>query len=248
ELEKIENKLKKREKKVDERKIEQKQKKLEELSSQKSKISSELKHDRKFYQEKEKQKERLTKRKEKFQEYREEATQLREIKQDLTKFRTALQSTQKKLRKRFVEAVNKTMEGLWDDLYPYNDFTGIRLTIRESDYELQLRSGDRWRAVEGVASGGERTTACLALRIAFALVLAPNLKWLILDEPTHNLDGRAVEDLAELLRTRVSEFVDQVFLITHDEKMEGAVNSNLYRLKRKKEKNEATEVEEVSSL
>ncbi|MFB6217322.1 MAG: hypothetical protein ABEJ72_10240, partial [Candidatus Aenigmatarchaeota archaeon] len=96
--------------------------------------------------------------------------------------------------------------------------------------------------------GGERTTACLALRIAFALVLAPNLRWLVLDEPTHNLDQKTVRDLAELLRTSVSEFVDQVFLITHDENLEGAVNSYLYRLERNKEENEPTRIEKIESL
>jgi len=139
--------------------------------------------------------------------------------------------------------VNFTMNKLWNTLYPYQDFVGIKLSIEEGDYVLQLkeRSG-RFINADGIASGGERSIACLALRIAFALVLAPQLRWLVLDEPTANLDVRAIEDLAETLRERIGEFVDQVFLITHDEKLEGAVTGSLYRLEREKEKEGVTRI------
>lgn len=94
----------------------------------------------------------------------------------------------------------------------------------------------------GIASGGERSIAALALRIAFALVLAPQLRWLVLDEPTHNLDMKAVEDLALTLRDKIGEFVDQVFLITHDENLENAVTGSLYKLERKKEVDGVTKI------
>ena len=54
---------------------------------------------------------------------------------------------------------------IWNELYPYGDFSGVRLTI-DKDYVLQLKGSDGWISVEGVASGGERSLACLALRIA----------------------------------------------------------------------------------
>ena len=111
--------------------------------------------------------------------------------------------------------------------------------------QLLERTG-KWVNVEGIVSGGERSIASLALRIAFSLVLAPQLRWLILDEPTHNLDQNAVEDLAETLRERIGEFVDQVFLITHDEKLENAVTGSLYRLEREKEKDGVTKVIMIS--
>jgi exonuclease SbcC len=168
---------------------------------------------------------------------RDDIKKLDKLIKELKIFEKALELTQVELRTEFVEAVNFTMNRLWNTLYPYQDFAGIRLAVEEGDYvqQLQERSG-RWVNVEGVASGGERSVACLALRIAFALVLAPQLRWLVLDEPTHNLDTKAVENLAETLRERIGEFVDQVFLITHDEKLEDAVTGSLYRLVREKEK------------
>jgi len=181
------------------------------------------------------------------EKYQAEIGKLQKIIKNMKIFEKSLEQTQIELRKEFVEAVNYTMTNLWQTLYPYQDFVGIRLNVEEGDYVLQLleRTG-KWVNVEGIVSGGERSIAALALRIAFSLVLAPQLRWLILDEPTHNLDQNAVEDLAETLRERIGEFVDQVFLITHDEKLENAVTGSLYRLEREKEKDGVTKVTMIS--
>jgi exonuclease SbcC len=175
--------------------------------------------------------------------YIEELKRLDKIIKNLRIFTKALEETQIGLRKEFVKAVNYVMSKLWQTLYPYQDFVGIRLNVDEGDYILQLqdRSG-AWVNVEGQVSGGERSIACLALRISFALVLAPQLPWLVLDEPTANLDVKAIEDLAETLRERIGDFVEQVFLITHDEKLEDAVSGSLYKLEREKEKDGATKI------
>lgn len=174
---------------------------------------------------------------------KEEIARLDKIIQEMRIFEHALEQTQIELRKEFITSVNYAMNELWQNLYPYQDFVGEKLAIEEGDYVLQLqeRSG-KWVNVEGFASGGERSIAALTLRIAFALVLAPQLKWLVLDEPTHNLDAKAVEDLAATLSERIGNFVDQVFLITHDEKLENAVTGMLYRLEREKEKDGYTKV------
>ncbi|MFH1105974.1 MAG: AAA family ATPase, partial [Candidatus Aenigmatarchaeota archaeon] len=171
---------------------------------------------------------------------RGEIKRIGEITGDLEIFSTALERTQIALRENFVEAVNMVMSEVWDQLYPYGDFSEVKLNIDDADYVLQLkeRSG-RWVDADA-ASGGERSIACLALRIAFSLALAPNLKWLVLDEPTHNLDSKAVEDLANTLRYGVSDVVEQVFLITHDEKLEDAITGSLYRLERNKANDGAT--------
>jgi len=44
------------------------------------------------------------------------------------------------------------------------------------------------------------------------------------------------------LRERISEFMDQCFIITHDEALEEAVTGNAYRFERDKGKDEATKV------
>ena len=80
------------------------------------------------------------------------------------------------------------------------------------------------------------------------MVLAPNLRWLILDEPTHNLDSQAIEMLSNVLRENVSEFVDQMFIITHEPRLENAVSGYLYRLERPGNKTGPTQVEKVDVL
>lgn len=162
---------------------------------------------------------------------------------DMRIFSFSLEQTQIELRTDFVEGVNYSMNKLWKTLYPYQDFLAIRMNAEEGDYMLQLQGRDgKWVNVEGIASGGERSIACLALRIAFALVLAPNLGILILDEPTANLDSRAVKELAATLRERISELINQTFLITHQPELEDAVTGHSYRLERDKTKDGVTKV------
>ncbi|MEM5814930.1 MAG: SMC family ATPase [Candidatus Aenigmatarchaeota archaeon] len=181
-----------------------------------------------------------------FEKEKKEVERLKKIVEDLKIFREALKVTQEKLREEFVQAINSYMNLIWSNLYPYKDFVTIELKIENGDYTLQLqeRSG-RWINVEGIVSGGERSLAALSLRIAFSLVLAPQMRILILDEPTHNLDSNSVEELAKVLRESVSEFLDQVFIITHDEKLENAVTGKIYRFERKKETDEFTRIIEI---
>ncbi len=165
---------------------------------------------------------------------------------ELDRFKRVLENTQITLREQFIESINNVMDDLWESIYPYNDYTGIQISVEEGDYILQLRNIDnRWMNVEGTVSGGERMSAVLALRIAMTIILTPGMKILLLDEPTHNLDKKAVEDLAETLRNKVSNIVDFVLLITHDEAMESAVTGKLYRLERGENKEDMTEVVEV---
>ncbi len=229
------------------RNLEEVEKKLKELIAREKEVETKILSFDQLIQERKNRIEEYEKKLEEIAKEKAEIEKLDKLIKDLKIFEKALEQTQIELRSEFVDAVNYTMNKLWQTLYPYQDFVGIRLSIEEGDYLLQLqeRSG-KWINVEGFASGGERSIACLALRVAFALVLAPQLRWLVLDEPTHNLDAKAVEDLAETLRTRINEFVDQVFLITHEEKLEDAVTGSLYRLERDKERDGVTKVIAVS--
>ena len=67
--------------------------------------------------------------------------------------------------------------------------------------------------------------ASLAVRIAFARILAPGLSLLILDEPTHNLDDKAVQTLTEIIQEKISNMLDQIFIITHDERLAEAADN-----------------------
>jgi exonuclease SbcC len=156
----------------------------------------------------------------------------------------ALQGIQGKLRGEFTEETNAALTDIWKRLYPYADYVNLKLEIDDAgDYILQLQRRDSsWINVEGTTSGGERSTACLALRIALSLVLAQNLSWLVLDEPTHNLDRRAIRELSVTLREHLPKIVDQVFVITHEEELESAASGYLYRLERNKEEDEPTKI------
>jgi len=165
----------------------------------------------------------------------------------LSVYERAIESTQVMLREEFTSALNAALEDIWFRIYPYGDYLSLRLGLESGDYTLQLKTrAGEWVNVEGIASGGERSTACLALRIAFALVLTQNLSWLVLDEPTHNLDESGVEVLSRAMREHLPELVDQIFVITHERKMEKAVSGMLYRFERKKEEDEPTKVVLVS--
>ncbi|MEM5793411.1 MAG: hypothetical protein QXY45_03610, partial [Candidatus Aenigmatarchaeota archaeon] len=183
----------------------------------------------------------------KIEENIKEVERLEKLIKNLSIFEKALEKTQIELRENFIESVNYMMEKIWPELYSYSDITSVRLTVKDKDYVLQMRKGSGdWVDVDGIASGGERTTACLALRIAFSSVLAPQLKWIFLDEPTHNLDAKSVEDLSQTLRERIGEFAEQIFLITHDRTLENAVTGQLYRLSRDKDLDGSTIVEKVN--
>jgi exonuclease SbcC len=223
--------------------IEKLRKEFTELVSKKSEYEERLKNLTQSFKEKETRKTEEEEKIKTIEKQKFEIVRLEKIINDLKIFEKALEQTQTELRTEFIDAVNYTMSEIWPNLYPYEDFIGIALNIEAGDYVLQLKDRmERWVNADGIASGGERSIACLALRIAFSLVLASQLRWLVLDEPTHNLDSRSIGDLAETLRTRIGSFVDQVFLITHEERLEEAVTGNLYRLEREKRKDEVTKV------
>jgi len=178
--------------------------------------------------------------------YQSDMKRLEAVSEQLHMLEGSLELTQEQLRKDFVSSVNDAMQSIWPELYPYKDFTSIRLGIEDSDYVLQLQDATGWTAADGIVSGGERSIACLALRIALSLVLAPSIDMLVLDEPTANLDSKTVEVLANVLRDNITNFVDQVFLITHDTALENAVSGYLYRMEREKTKNDSTKVTLVS--
>lgn len=216
------------------------------ILSLKAEIETNIKNLSAISDEKRKLLEEIESKREMLENSRAEIRKVKAVSDQLHILVSSLAATQEQLRKEFVESVNQAMETIWSEIYPYRDIYNIRLGIEGGDYVLQMLDSTGWVAADGIASGGERSMACLALRIAFSLVLAPQLKWLVLDEPTHNLDAKAVDLLANVLREKISTFVDQIFLITHDPSLETAVSGYLYRLDREKEKDGFTQVNLVS--
>ncbi|MGB9577107.1 MAG: AAA family ATPase [Candidatus Micrarchaeia archaeon] len=176
---------------------------------------------------------------------RNEIALLSSLVEELSCFQEALVQTQAELRQELVAAVNEAMSSLWRSLYPYGDYSSLMLECSEDDYSLKLQaSSGEWVGIEE-ASGGEKSCASLALRVAFAMVLTPNLSWLVLDEPTHNLDSQAVSLLVSVLHDEIPKIVQQTFIITHDEALKEGASAKVYRVERDKERGDASVVEEL---
>ncbi|MFH1257652.1 MAG: SMC family ATPase [Candidatus Micrarchaeota archaeon] len=163
----------------------------------------------------------------------------------LTGFQEAVVETQAEMRQQLVDAMNSAMNSLWPSIYPYNDYSQVRLSPTEDDYLLELKTtANEWMPIES-GSGGEKSCAALTLRVAFAMVLTPNLSWLILDEPTHNLDGQAVQLLNRALHDEIPKIVEQTFIITHDEALKEGASSKIFYFERDKDSGEKSSVEEM---
>jgi DNA repair protein SbcC/Rad50 len=167
------------------------------------------------------------------------------LEEELAIYRNAVVETQISLRESLIDAINTAMNEVWAIFYPYRNYPAIRLEVTEKDYLFEVSDGSAWKGLESMASGGERASAALTLRVALAMVLTPKLSWLILDEPTHNLDTDAIEMLSSALQTKVPQVVNQTFVITHEEGLMGSDFASSYRLSRDKEHNGDTKVETV---
>ena len=215
------------------------------LSSDASRTESELRLNKRYIADKMQQKKEKEDQSAMINRIKEEISKKRKVSENLEKFSDAIVEAQTQLRNRLVESINRVMGDIWPELYPYKDYSDIMLDAVEDDYILKVNTMIRdkmsWEDVELIASGGERSTACLAMRIAFSLVLAPNIKWLILDEPTHNLDQQAVRKMVDIFGETLPKIIDQVFIITHEDLLKEVNGSNVYVLNRDKGADKETE-------
>ncbi len=95
-----------------------------------------------------------------------------------------------------------------------------------------LRDADVWRlaAEAGVPSPPDRPLTELSggerRRLALARVAAADAHLLVLDEPTHHLDVRAIEALERLL----VDYAGAILLVSHDRRLVEAVGARRWRL------------------
>lgn len=165
---------------------------------------------------------------------RESAEKMRKEVDELSAFRAAVQLTQAEVRGHLIEEINSALAKLWPVLYPYRDWRGIRILPGQKDYEIQIMQGG-WKGLESFASGGERASVGLTLRVALSLLLTPQLGWLILDEPTHNLDAKAVQSLGQAMSEQLPKIIPQVLVITHDAMLLESTPGRVIRFERDKE-------------
>ncbi|MDD3178039.1 MAG: SMC family ATPase [Candidatus ainarchaeum sp.] len=155
--------------------------------------------------------------------------------QDISHFLKSLENSQFQLRKVLIDNINSVLNIIWPKIYAYKDFISARLRS-ENDYILEVKTlKNDWIRVEGLLSGGERSCASLAIRIAISLVLTESLGLIILDEPTHNLDKESVLLLSKTLEKQLPNLVDQIFIITHDSELLNTLNANKIVIERNKE-------------
>lgn len=178
---------------------------------------------------------------EQLNELEKEINSLEILSLKLNFFINSLKATQSQLRELMVESINHAMDDIWLKVYPYRDFLSAKIEVIDGNYEVIVKEKNgSWVRVEGILSGGERSSVALTLRVALSLVLTQNLSWLILDEPTHNLDSHAINNLSIVLKEHLPEVVDQIFIITHDKDLEKACSGSLYFLERDKANEGAT--------
>ncbi len=210
--------------------LEKSEQEFQRLLSEVGALESRQESDRAVISEKTKRLDDLQQRRKQATDLAAEISKLQGKVEFLQQFTNALLAAQETLRKELIVAVNEVMSGIWQQIYPYQKWISAQLEPSSEDYVLKLKDADgNFVSVAGFASGGERMLASLALRIAFAKVMAPNLNILILDEPTHNLDEKAISTFVDLLRERSLGFLDQVFIVTHEERLAEA-GDNVIRL------------------
>jgi DNA repair exonuclease SbcCD ATPase subunit len=183
--------------------------------------------------------ERIEKTREQVKEQEETVKSIEANAEKMNLFVNSLSASQQELRATLIATINQAMDSIWKRIYPYKDYLSAKMDVRQGNYELCVKDPEgNWVRVEGILSGGERSSAAICIRIAFSFVLTRNLSWIILDEPTHNLDSQAVKTLSEMMQKHLPKLVEQIFVITHDTEMRKAATGSLYVLE--KDSGEAT--------
>ncbi|MDP6946334.1 MAG: hypothetical protein QF464_19450, partial [Myxococcota bacterium] len=101
-----------------------------------------------------------------------------------------------------------------------------------SDYEVRLTRGQESIPAKH-ASGGEKMAIGISLNLALIHYMAPEVRWLVLDEPTASLDveNRAgLRDVVERLREPMDNgqrLFDQLLFISHESALFEGLGSSL---------------------
>ncbi len=182
--------------------------------------------------------------KQKEEEYIKKQAKIILRKKSVLDFMTSVEKTKETLRTEIVSEINEALKIIWPKVYPYKDYLSAKISTKK-DYILEVLTTEKeWISVEGYLSGGERACAALSIRIAIALILTKSLGLLILDEPTHNLDTETVVTLSYLLENQLPSLVDQIFVVTHDQKLLDATNTKKFLIDRDKENDGVSSVVE----
>lgn len=124
---------------------------------------------------------------------------------------------------------NDRLNRLWRDLFvrlaPTEPFVPAFQIPTEATQKLKPklvtlhRSGGAGGTPGAMLSAGNLNTAALTLFIALHLTVAPQLPWLILDDPVQSMDDVHIAHFAALLRTLSKEHGRQVIVAVHDRQL-----------------------------
>ncbi|MER9598613.1 AAA family ATPase [Mesorhizobium sp. M0244] len=128
-----------------------------------------------------------------------------------------------------VREFNERLNRLWRDLFvrlaPNEPFVPAFRIPSESTHRLNPklitthRSGGAGGTPGAMLSAGNLNTAALTLFIALHLSVAPQLPWLILDDPVQSMDDVHIAHFAALLRTLSKGQKRQVIVAVHDRQL-----------------------------
>jgi exonuclease SbcC len=153
----------------------------------------------------------------------QELTQKKSIYQFIKDIRTIYNQSGPRVTRYYLDEICQEADRLFRELM---NRPGVALQWTE-DYEIQVQEEHTWRSFRTL-SGGEQTTAALAVRLALLKVIA-DLDIAFFDEPTTNLDRDRRQALADTLANLKS--FRQLFVISHDDTFE-TLTENIIRIDR----------------
>lgn len=118
---------------------------------------------------------------------------------DLDKYHRALEKALLTYHTSKMSDINKVIKELWQKTYRGQDIDYIQVKAdtegvgtRSYNYRVAMYSGGAELEMRGRCSTGQKVLACLIIRLALAETFCLNCGILALDEPTTNLDRRAL--------------------------------------------------------
>lgn len=172
-------------------------------------------------------------------ELRRRYEKLRDLVNRLERIRLCAIRVHTELREQSLEEVNRLLNTVVKDLYPYSGVEEVRLRVvppsseeeRHSRYQLEVKVGGEWYPYSARLSDGQRAIAFLSLTLAFNRLLGGRVNSIILDEPLPNVDDAIKVNFLKFLSSKLG--VKQVILTTQAEDIAASIQGlNLVKLSR----------------
>jgi len=178
-----------------------------------------------------------------YEENLKKKQKLREAYNKIKKLRDAL--SEKRLQAYLMSTVRKIVENRLNETLSKFDlsFTMVEVNFNEKNgIYAYTQNGQRLHI--NMLSGGERVSIAIALRLAIAKSLMNDIGFMILDEPTVNLDEYRKRELIDIIKS-TTEVVPQIIVVTHDEEL---LQAGDYVLRLEKRGDSSKVIEEVGGV